>query len=399
MRAIGSEAISTRAAILLLALHLLALSWFALNNPIYTWDVVPYVATTLTAESGDPAAMHEATYELLRQSLDAAQFNSLIGGEYAAAMYASPENFAGQLSMYEIKPLYVLLLRGLAAAGANPVDGIIWLSLVPGLLVCVILFLWLRNLTGPMQAVLAVILFSVGARLFDLSRVPVPDNLSTLAVIGGLWCLLVRRWTAAAVICLGLSIWIRTNNIIFVAPLLLLLCWNHLRRGKPLQTREFYWYGGGLAFSALSYVWISAVFDYDWWRLFYHTLIESQIDIGAFAEPFSPALYLDVLRDAAVQLFASGAMIATVLPFFLLLWLIAWAGTWRGNLAGVFRPSRSVSLADVSLVCLPVFGAFLVLFPLIVGLDRFLTPYYAVIVLYAVSTVSTDTSPNREADS
>lgn len=375
---------------MLLAVHLLALSWFALSNPIYTWDVVPYVATTFTAESGGPVAMHEATYELLRQSLDAAQFNSLIGGEYAAAMYASPENFAGQLSMYEIKPLYVLLLRGLAAAGANPVDGIIWLSLVPGLLICVILFLWLWNLTGPLQAVLAVILFSVGARLFDLSRVPVPDNFSTLAIIAGLWCLLARRWTAAAVICLGLSIWIRTNNIIFVAPLLLLLCWNHLHRGRPLQTREFYWYGGGFAFSALSYVWISAVFDYDWWRLFYHTLVESQIDIGAFAEPFSPALYLDVLRNAAVQLFASGAMIATVLPLFLLLWLIAWSGTWRGNLAHIFRPSGPVSMADVSLLCLPVFGAFLVLFPLIVGLDRFLTPYYAVIVLYAISRNSTN---------
>lgn len=388
MRAIGSETISTRAAIFLLALHLLALSWFALSNPIYTWDVVPYVATTFTAESGSPAAMHEATYELLRQSLDAAQFNSLIGGEYAAAMYASPENFAGQLSMYEIKPLYVLILRGLAAVGVNPVDGIIWLSLVPGLLICVILFLWLRNLTGPMQAALAVILFSVGARLFDLSRVPVPDSFSALAVIGGLWCLLARRWTAAAVICLGLSIWIRTNNIIFVAPLLLLLCWNHLRRGEPPRSGEFYWYGGGLAFSVLSYFWISAVFDYDWWRLFYHTLIESQIDIEAFAEPFSPALYLDVLRGAAIQLFASGAMIATVLPLFLLLWLIAWAGTWRGNLAGILRPSEPVSLADVSLLCLPVFGAFLVLFPLIAGLDRFLTPCYAVITLYAVSLIS-----------
>ena len=390
MRAIGTEAISTRAALVLLASHLLALSWFALSNPIYTWDVVPYVATTFTAESGDPAAMHEATYELLRRSLDAARFNSLIGGEYAAAMYASPENFAGQLSMYEIKPLYVLLLRGLTATGANPVEGIIWLSLAPSLLICVILFLWLRNLTGPVRAVLAVILFSVGARLFDLSRVPVPDSLSALAVIGGLWCLLARGWTAAAVVCLCLSIWIRTNNILFVAPLLLLLCWNHLRRGEPLQTREFYWYSGGLAVSVLSYVWISAVFDSDWWRLFHHTLIESQIDIEAFAEPFSAELYLDVLRGAAVQLFAGGAMIATVLPLFLLLWLIAWAGTWRGNLAGILRPRKPVSLADVSLLCLPVFGAFLVLFPLIAGLDRFLTPYYAVIALHAVGRFSAD---------
>ena len=384
MRAFGLTAIGTQAAIVLLAIYLFALSWFALTNPIYTWDVVPYVATTFSAGSEDPAAIHEATYALLRQSLDAAQFNSLIGGEYAAAMYASPENFAGQLSMYEIKPLYVLFLRGLAAAGANPVYGIIWLSLVPSLLICLILFNWLRKLTGPMQAVLAVILFSIGARLFDLSRVPTPDSFSALAVIVGLWCLLARRWAAGAVALLCLSIWIRTNNILFVAPLLLLLCWNHLRRGEPLRAEEFYWYGGGLAFSALSWFWISAVFDYDWWRLFYHTLIESQIDIEAFAEPFSLALYLDVLRNGAVQLFASGAMIATVLPLFLLLWLISWCGNWRGNLAGIVRPEKPVSLDDVSLLCLLVFAAFLVLFPLIVGLDRFLTAYYAVITVAAI---------------
>ena len=375
---------------LLLALHLLALSWFALTHPIYTWDVVPYVATTFTAEADDPAAMHEATYGLLRQSLDAAQFNSLIGGEYAAAMYASPENFAGQLSMYEIKPLYVLVLRGLSAAGVNPVDGIIWLSLVPGLLICVILFLWLRNLTGPMQAALAVVLFSIGARLFDLSRIPTPDNLSTLAVLAGTWLLLARHWTAGAVICLCLSIWIRTNNIIFAAPLLLLLCWSHLRRGGNLRSEEIYWYGGGLVLSVLFYVGISAIFEYDWWRLFYHTLIESQIDIQSFAEPFSLALYLDVLRGAAVQIFAGGAMIATVLPLFFLLWLIAWSGSWRFNMVNVVRPSGPLSLAEVSLLCLPVFCAFLILFPLIVGLDRFLTPYYAVITLYAVSRISKD---------
>ncbi len=375
---------SSKAAVLLLALHLLALSWFALTNPIYTWDMVPYVATTFSAGSEDPAAIHEATYELLRQSLDAAQFNSLIGGEYAAAMYASPENFAGQLSMYEIKPLYVQVLRGLTAAGANPINAIIWLSLAPSLLICVILFIWLRNLTDFMSAALAVILFSAGARLFDLSRVPVPDSFSALAVIAGLWCLLARRWTAGAVIWLSLSIWIRTNNIVFVAPLLLLCCWNHLRRGEPLRSSEFYWYGGGVVFSVMSYFWISATFDYDWWRLFYHTLIESRTDIEEFTEPFSLALYLDVLRGGAVQLFASGAMIATVLPMFLLLWLIAWAGNWRGNLACILRPEKPLSPADVSLLCLLVFGVFLVLFPLIVGLDRFLTAYYAVITVAAI---------------
>ena len=364
------------------------LSWFALNNPIYTWDLVPYVATTFLPETDDPAEIHEATYGLLQQSLDAAQFNSLIVGEYAAGMYASPENFAGQLSMYEIKPLYVLVLQGLTAAGLNAVDAIMLLSLIGGLLICVIMFLWLRKLTGPIQAVLLVILFSVCARLFDLSRVPTPDSLSALVVLAGLWCLLAQRWIAAAVICFCVSVWIRTNNILFVAPLLLLLVWNHLRRDQPVRSGEFYCYAGGLAVSALLYTWISARFDYDWWRLFYHTLIELQTDIGAFSEPFSLNLYLQTLRAGAVQLFASGALVATVLPLFLLLWLIAWGSNWRTFVSNIISPRQPVSLADVSVLCVAVFGAFLVLFPLIAGLDRFLTPYYGVITVFAVSRFS-----------
>lgn len=371
---------------LLLALLLTAISWFAWVNPIYTWDAVPYVATAVSTGADDPDAIHASTYELLRESLDEAQFNSLTTGDYAGAMYGDAENFASQLNMYRIKPLYVAGLRGLALAGVNPLDGLILLSLVPGLLICLLMFMWLRNLASPLPAAIVVILFSIGARLFDLSRVPVPDNLSSLAVLVGLWCLLAQRWTAAAVICLCLSIWVRTNNILFVAPLLLLLCWNaYRRRGESADAASLNWYAGGLAVSVISYFGISARYDHDWWRLFYHTLVESQTNIDAFAEPFSLALYLQVLHSAAIQVFASGAMVATVLPMFILLWLLAARGVWRKSVANLITPGREVNLADVSLVCLIVFAAFLLLFPLIAGLDRFLTPCYAVITLLAVS--------------
>jgi len=373
---------------LLLVSHLFALSWFALTNPTYIWDVVPYVATTFTAELDDPEAVHGATYGLLQQSLDAAQFNALIGGEYAATMYTSPQHFTSQLKMYEIKPLYVLALRGLSAVGTNPVHSIIWLSLVPSLLICMILYLWLRNLTGPMQAVLAVILFSLSARMFDLSQGPVPDSFNALVVVAGLWFLLARRSAGSAVVCLCISIWIRTNNILFIAPLFLLLCWSHLHRNKTLRSEEFYWYSAGLTLSVLSYLWINTIFDYNWWRLFYHTLIEYQVDIESFSEPFSLTTYLDVLRDAAFQLLSRGGVFPTVLPLFLLIFLITWAGNWRSNVTIILKPAGPISLTEVSMLCLPVFGAFLVLFPLIPELDRFLTPYYAIITLYAVSCFS-----------
>ncbi len=388
MSSIPLKSLDSPAATLLLALHLLALSWFALNHPIYTWDVVPYVATTFAAETEDPAAVHEATYGLLRQSLDAAQFNALIGGEYAAAMYASPENFASQLSMYEIKPLYVLLLRGLSATGANPVDAIIWLSLIPGLFICVILFLWLRNMTGPMQAALVVILFSIGARLFDLSRIPTPDNLSALMVLAGVYLLLARRWVAAAVICLGLSIWVRSNNILFVAPLLVLLCWNHWRKGESLRSADLYWYSGGLSFGVLSYFWISVAYDYDWWRLFYHTLIESQVDIESFSNSFSWSQYLEILGNAGLDLVTldpDSQLLSSNVLLFLLLGLLSLHRTRGYRVSGVSRTKQQVGIFEAALLCLLVIVSTIILFPLISGIDRFLSASYSVIMVFAVS--------------
>lgn len=143
----------------------------------YIWDVVPHLATIFTADADDPATIHEAC-SLPQQSLDAVQFNYLIGNEYAATMYTSPEKFASQLKMYEIKPLYVLVLRVLTAVGANQVDSIIWLSLIPSLIICVILFLWLWNLTRAMQAALAVMLFGPSGVLYD-SHFPVSRRASS----------------------------------------------------------------------------------------------------------------------------------------------------------------------------------------------------------------------------
>ena len=391
MSSIPLKSLDSLAATLLLALHLLALSWFALNHPIYTWDVVPYVATTFAAESDDPAAVHEATYGLLRQSLDAAQFNALIGGEYAAAMYSSPENFATQLSMYEIKPLYVLLLRGLSATEANPVGSIIWLSLIPGLFICMILFLWLRNMTGPMQAALVVILFSIGARLFDLSRIPTPDNLSALMVLAGVYLLLARGWVAAAVICLGLSIWVRSNNILFVAPLLVLLCWNHWRRGEPLRSADFYWYSGGLSLVVLSYFWISAVYDYDWWRLFYHTLVQSIVDIEEFSTSFSWSQYLEILGNAGLDLVTidpDDQLLSSNVLIFLLLGLLSLHRTRGYRVTGVLRTKQKVGILDAALLCFLVIVSTILLFPLISGIDRFLSASYSVITVFAASAFS-----------
>ncbi len=391
MRTVPEKSHAELGAALALGAFLAALAWFALANPVYTWDVVPYVATALAPGSDGPEAIHAATFELLRQSLSAIQFNALVTGDYAATMLASPESFASQLVMYEIKPLYVFALRSLTVVGVNPVEGVIWLALVPGLLFCLILYLWLRQLAGPVQAALLVMLFAICARLFDLSRIPTPDNLSALTLLAGLWFLLARNQLAGATLCLVLSIWVRTNNILLVAPLLLLLCWNHLHRTQPVRSREFAAFASGLFISMVSYLWISFTYDYQWWRLFYHTLVASLTDLEAFADPFSLSQYLEVIQGSLLKLVSldpDKPLFDTNLVLFILLGILAWGRSWRAAIHNFRWPSQAVSLAEVAALCLPIVISYLLLFPLISGLDRLLTACYAIFTIFCVAAYS-----------
>ena len=380
----------------LLLIFLAGMVLLAIASPIYTWDVVPYVATTLAINIDDPVVLHQATYELLQQRLQPAQFDALIGGAYAGDLFRNAEHFAGQLNMYLVKPLYVFVLRLLYLAGLNPVHGLIMLSLVPGVLICTLLYSWLTTMVSPLQASALVVLFAVVARLPDLSRVPVPDNLSALTLLASLYYLTVRKWIPVAVALLCLAVLVRTNNIIFVSLLLTLLSLGSYVRSGHWRHRECCWFGGGLLVSLGLYFVTSISFDQQWWRLFYHTLVESQVNITAFSQAFSSSLYTGVLGDALGQLLAGGVFVFTVLPVFLLLLVIAMHGNWQGSLRRLLRMNSDMSLAQLALLSLPVFIAFFFLFPLVSGWDRFFTPFYAVILLATVNTFARDSGTTGE---
>ncbi len=372
----------------LLLAFLAFLSGFVLLNPLYTWDLVPYVATTLAVSVDDPVSLHQATYSLLESRLSEIEFNALIAGPYASDLYQNASNFASQLDLYFVKPLYVGALRILYLAGVNPVDAVMLMSLLPGLIICVLLFVWMKTMVNPLQAALLAIVILLCTRLVDLSRVPVPDNFSSLFILLGLYSLLVRKWLSAAVILISLSVLVRTNNIIFALLLFSLLCWRSLRSPGQWHQHELYYFGAGFVVSLLLYALTSIIFHQQWWLLFYHSLVEPQVNIAEFDFSFSLSLYLDVVVNAARQLVAAGAFVVTALPYFLLVLIISMSGRWQSTVAGMLRPREEFVLAHVALLGLPVFLAFMLLFPLLANWDRFFTPFYVLIALSALTQSS-----------
>ena len=378
-----TQPIKTALSLLPLLGYLIFLIFSAYSKPLYTWDTVPYTATILSADIKDPQLLHTRTYEYLQRSLSPQQYAAITSGAYAADLENDADHFISQLDMYRIKPAYVIALRTLTALGAEPLTSLRLLSLIPGVLFCLLLFAWLSRSCSALGAALIVVAFAVVGRLADLSRVPVPDNLSALIVFAALYALVCKQWLRVAVFLLVASVCVRTNNILFAGLVLLWQSFSAYAQSASLRSPAVMLFAGGLGLSSALYFTINSLFDYSWWRLFYHTFVESQVDIPGFAQPFAFETYWAVVQSALVQIAASGATIATSMPFFVLLLLLCSRGVSRQLLAEALTPRTLVSLQHLTLLCLPLFAAFLVLFPLVLGWDRFFLPFYALITVEA----------------
>ena len=379
-----TQPIKTALSLLPLAGYLVFLVLLAYSKPLYTWDTVPYTATILSADISDPKLLHARTYAYLQSAMTPQQYAAVTSGPYAADLKDNAEHFIGQLDMYRIKPAYVIALRTLTALGAEPLTSLRLLSVIPGVLLCLLLFVWLSRSCSTFNAALIVVIFAVVGRLADLSRVPVPDNLSALIVFAALYALVCKRWLRLAVFLLVASVCVRTNNILFAGLVLLWQSWSAYAQGTSVRSPTVLLFSGGLVVSSALYFTINGLFDYSWWRLFYHTFVESQVDIPSFVAPFSFEIYWTVVHSAMLKVVASGATIGTSAPFFVLLLVLCLQGNYRRLFAEALKPQSLVYLPHIVLLCLPLFAAFLVLFPLVQGWDRFFLPFYALITVVAV---------------
>jgi hypothetical protein len=349
-----------------------------LGNFLYTWDVVGYIGAALSWQTSDPLAVHTQTYELLRLELPEQAFAGLLSGPYATAMASNADQFYSQLDMYRIKPLYVGLLNLLDAFGLSLVDAGKVLSVVPAALLCILVYVWLKRHVSANFALSITVLLSLCSRLFDVARVILPDSLSALILVFAVYLLLGRpAATKWALILLVLSILVRTNNILFVTPLLIYVSYAESRR-SGWQSMEARGPAIALVVAVICYFVVSAMFNHQWWRLFHHTFIESIADMNAFAMSFSFDQYLQVLGTRLRQIVIGNFVMVTMLLPFLLFAVLALLAS-RGRFAAL---RMTVAICFLNFVC------YFLMFPLVESWDRFFIPFYIFIVVLAVQSVS-----------
>jgi len=363
-----------------LLIFLTVFAFLSLQNPIFTWDLVAYTGSAFSWRLDDPVAIHTATYALLEAELPAPAWQSLISGEYPAAMASSASEFHSQLQLYLIRPLYVGLIVLLGLFGLSYVQAGLLLSVVPALALCVLAFQWFRHHVPPHYALACVILLAFSSRLFDISRLVLPDALSAFVLVLGLYLLIEKvhlaKWGAAILV---LSVLVRTDNILLVGPVLVYLSIINYQRNTAVM--DFRVPAAALALAVLAYLTSSLMNDHGWWRLFHHTFIESIVDLEGFDAPFSLSAYLSVLAARLQPLFMAGFVVYTMMMPFMLLaifGLLRTAGIWQGQ-----RGTMKV----IVLVCLLNMLVYFFLFPLVETWDRFFIPYYFLISIFAVQSI------------
>jgi hypothetical protein len=349
-----------------------------LENLLYTWDVVGYIGAALSWQTSDPLAVHTQTYEVLRLELPEQAFAGLVSGPYATAMASNADQFYSQLDMYRIKPLYVGLLNLLDAFGLSLVDAGKVLSVVPAALLCILVYVWLKRHVSANFALSITVLLSLCSRLFDVARVILPDSLSALILVFAVYLLLERpAATKWALILLVLSILVRTNNILFVTPLLIYVSYAESRRSGR-QSMEVRGPAIALVVAVICYFVVRAMFNHQWGRLFHHTFIESIADMNAFAMGFSFDQYLQVLGTRLRQIVIGNFVMVTMLLPFLLFAVLALLAS-RGRFAAL---RMTVAICFLNFVC------YFLMFPLVESWGRFFIPFYIFIVVLAVQSVS-----------
>lgn len=309
-------------------------------HPINNWDLIGYIASALRNSGMSGAELHVATYAELRRSLPPDQFAELTEqGAYFSGVYRDPEALKQHLPFYRIRPLYVLLVQGLAAITQSLTLAIYVISAVSAAGLCLLTGWLLRQSMPVVPWIVAgaglVVVLSLGS-VVQLARLSTPDALFSLCALAALASFYRARSVAMGLV-MVLPL-IRTDAVILSVLVAVLLLVERDRRVL---------YYVAVAVSGALYLWVNAYFgNYGHAVLFNFSLIPGQ------RTPY-PAT-LEVAKDVSVYLEVyqreALAMLTRWIPYILL--SSAGAAAFERFRKGRIGPEARLALVAIAYVVL-----------------------------------------------
>lgn len=252
-------------------------------RPVHAWDMVAYLAAAWKGDFATPQALHSAVWEAIRLETSPERFAMLAEGDaYRRRQFTDALAFASQIGMYEVKWLYVQMIRWIApVTGAMHAAYVINIAAAAGLFA--VLAWWLKAVRMLNLAPLVVALLMV-AGFPALAMAESPDLLNVALVTAAL-LLLDRQRTAAASAAAILAVMVRPDSIVLVAGLVAAF-WLWRQQGAAMLAAAF-------AACVLAYLGIQSVSDHPgWWAHLWFSTYHMQETMHGFQPDFSAKVYV-----------------------------------------------------------------------------------------------------------
>jgi hypothetical protein len=212
---------------------LVVLTLLAYFVPYYDWDLVAYTGAAIALHERNQSAIQAQAYSALQRELPENDYRDIaLGSPFRRDVATNPDHFFQQLRFYQIRPLYIRLVAVLHSAGVGSVQATRLISAACLFLLGILLFVWSRNYVPEWTAAVTIPLLLIVPIIFSAARTGSPDALSAFWVVLGIYWIVERKYFPIGAIFLLLSLFVRTDNVIFVA---LFLASSALTKNTPKE--------------------------------------------------------------------------------------------------------------------------------------------------------------------
>jgi hypothetical protein len=267
----------TRIGYLLLFALTLGVSVKAYRSPFPTFDRLLYAASVAHLHTSDATQIAEQAFRLAGNA-------DYPHTEFTDQLLAQPTLISEQVPFYAIRPIYI---QALSLVGLRAVSPLAYLGIV------MVLAVWVRS---PWWVLPVALL----PELLEVAREITPDALSALVVLGG-FLLLKRGHMAAGLAALLLSLGVRTDNLFFLVPLLVVLAFE-----RKLDWRV------AVGLAVLGSATVAGInhfaHNYGWTALMRRSFAGGLIHPAAGISPISPIEYLGFLGHGVTGLLSVSSL-------------------------------------------------------------------------------------------
>lgn len=293
-------------------------SVFIFRNPWFDWDMVQYVWLVKNIENKDIKQVHKETYDEIKEYLDPGRNKIILqANKYRKEIHKSVEAFVDIMPFYNIKFIYTYSIYFFTKLWLWTINAILAVSILSYLVFCSILYLIFRKeIEENPLFFFPLYLLTFSSPILIAWRSTTPDMFGAMFML--LWTfLIIKRKLLAWIIILILSLWVRTDNIIFIWLLLFYLKFFTEKEYK-IDYKTFI-ISGIIALGF--YKWINTFFHNFWyWKLYYNSFIEPIPYPSTFDTQVGLRQVLVIFKDKIATLLALREnKPVTFFPFYVIL--------------------------------------------------------------------------------